>query len=40
VGRVGYGAGLAACASTVAFVVAQILQILGVLSFPMDEVLI
>jgi hypothetical protein len=37
---VGYWSGLAAFASTVGYVVAQILQIAGVLRFPFDEVLI
>lgn len=37
---VGYRAGLAAFASTVAFVVVQTLQLAGVLGFPLDEILI
>jgi len=37
---VGYWSGLAAFTSAVAFVVVQILQIVGVLRFPADEVLI
>ncbi len=36
----GYWAGLAAFASTVAYVVVQILQVAGVLQFPADEILI
>lgn len=40
VSEVGYWAGLAAFASTVAYVVVQILQVVGVLSFPVDEILI
>lgn len=39
-GEVGYRAGLAACAATVAYDVVQILQILGALRFPLDEILI
>lgn len=39
-GRIGWWTGVAACAATVAYVVAQILQLLGVLSFPFDEILI
>src|SRR5512135_2678796 len=40
VGRVGYRAGLAAFAATVAYVVVQVLQVVGVLHFPADDVLI
>jgi len=40
VSEVGYWSGLAAFASAVAFVVVQILQILGILSSPLDEILI
>lgn len=40
VAEVGYWSGLAAFAATVAYVVVQILQILGVLAFPLDEILI
>lgn len=40
VGKVGYLAGLAAFASVVAFDVVQILQIVGTLRFPLDEILI
>jgi uncharacterized protein (TIGR03382 family) len=40
IGRVGYWSGLAAFTSTVAYVVAQLLQLAGVLRFPSDEILI
>ena len=40
VNRVGYWSGLAAFASTVAFVVVQLLQLVGMLRFPLDEILI
>jgi uncharacterized protein (TIGR03382 family) len=40
INEVGYWAGLAAFASAVAYDVAQILQMLGVLRFPLDEILI
>jgi hypothetical protein len=40
VSRVGYWSGLAACASTVAYVVVQLLQVAKVLHFPLDEILI
>src|SRR5262245_128787 len=40
ISNVGYWSGLAAFTSAVAFVVVQILQIVGVLRFPADEVLI
>ena len=40
VGEVGYWAGLAACASAVAYDVVQILQVVGMLHFPLDEILI
>jgi hypothetical protein len=40
IGEVGYWAGLAAFASVVAYDVVQILQIVGVLRFPLDEMLI
>jgi hypothetical protein len=40
VGRIGFRAGLAACAATVAYDVVQILQMLGVLRFPADDILI
>jgi hypothetical protein len=39
-GRVGFWAGLAAFAATVAYDVVQILQVVGVLHFPLDEILI
>jgi hypothetical protein len=39
-GRFGFGCGLTAGAATIAFAVAQFLQLLGVLTFPLDEVLI
>lgn len=38
--RIGYWAGLAAVAATVAYDVVQILQVVGVLVFPVDEILI
>ena len=40
IGNVGYWSGLAAFASTVAYDVAQILQVAGLLRFPADEILI
>ena len=40
VGQVGYWAGIAAVVSVVAFDVVQILQVAGVLRFPLDEILI
>lgn len=40
VGQIGFWAGLAAFAAAVAYVIAQILQIAGVLRFPADEILI
>jgi hypothetical protein len=40
ISQVGYWAGLAAFASAVAYDVVQILQIVGVLRFPLDEILI
>jgi hypothetical protein len=40
IGKVGYWAGLAAFASVVAYDVVQTLQIVGVLRFPLDEILI
>jgi hypothetical protein len=40
IGHVGYWAGLAAFASAVAYDLVQILQIVGVLRFPLDEILI
>ena len=40
VGRIGFWAGLAACTATVAYDVAQILQVFGILRFPVDEILI
>ncbi len=40
VGEVGYRAGAAAAISTIAFDVVQILQVVGVLRFPIDEILI
>ena len=39
-GRIGFRAGLAACAATIAYDVAQVLQVLGVLHYPLDEILI
>jgi hypothetical protein len=38
--EVGFWSGLIAFISTVAFTIAQILQLLGVLSYPLDEILI
>lgn len=40
VGRIGFWAGLAAFSATVAYVVVQLLQVVGVLHFPLDEILI
>jgi hypothetical protein len=40
IGEVGYWSGLAAFAATVAYVVVQLLQVAGLLRFPLDEVLI
>ncbi len=40
ISEVGYWSGLIAFASTVAYVVVQILQIAGILHFPLDEILI
>lgn len=40
IGEVGYWSGLAAFAATVAYVVVQLLQVAGVIRFPLDEVLI
>jgi hypothetical protein len=40
IGDVGYRSGLAAFAATVAYVVVQLLQVAGLLRFPLDEVLI
>lgn len=40
IGQVGYWCGLAAFSATVAFVVVQLLQLVGVLRFPLDEILI
>ena len=40
IGEVGYWSGLAAFASIVAYDVVQILQLVGVLRFPLDEILI
>lgn len=40
VNRIGYWSGLSACTSTIAYVVAQLLQVTGVLRFPLDEILI
>ena len=39
-GRIGFRAGLAAFTATVAYDVVQILQVVGVLHFPVDEILI
>jgi len=40
ISKIGYGSGLVAFASTVAYVVAQILQVADLLRFPADETLI
>jgi len=40
VGRIGFWAGVAAFSATVGYDVVQILQVVGVLHFPLDEVLI
>ena len=40
ISRVGYWSGLAAFASAAAYLVVQILQVGGVLRFPLDEILI
>lgn len=40
VARVGFGCGLAAVASTLAYDVVQLLQVGGLLRFPLDEILI
>lgn len=40
ISEVGYWSGLAAFGATLAYVVVQILQIVGVLRFPLDEILI
>jgi hypothetical protein len=40
VGRIGFRAGLAAATATVAYDVVQILQVVGILHFPLDEILI
>jgi heme/copper-type cytochrome/quinol oxidase subunit 4 len=40
IGQAGYWSGMAAFASTVAYSLVQILQVAGVLQFPLDEVLI
>jgi uncharacterized protein (TIGR03382 family) len=40
IGRVGYWSGLAACASALAYDAVQMLQVAGVLRFPLDEILI
>jgi len=40
VSAVGYWAGLAACASTVAYGVVQVLQVAGILRFPVGEIVI
>ena len=40
INEVGYWSGLAACTSTLGYDIAQILQVVGVLRFPLDEILI
>ena len=39
-GRIGFRAGLAAFTATVAYDLVQALQVLGILHFPLDEILI
>jgi hypothetical protein len=39
-GRIGFRAGIAAFSATIAYVVVQVLQVVGVLHFPLDEILI
>lgn len=39
-GRIGFVAGMAACAATLSYDVVQVLQVVGVLAFPLDEILI
>ena len=38
--RIGWWAGISAATATIAYVVVQVLQVLGVLHFPFDEILI
>lgn len=40
VGRIGFWAGLAAFTATIAYDIVQILQVVGLLHFPLDEILI
>ena len=40
IGSIGYWSGLVAFAATVAYVVVQLLQVVGLLRFPLDEILI
>lgn len=40
INKVGFWAGILAFVSTVSFVIVQVLQVLGVLHFPLDEILI
>ena len=40
VGRIGFWAGLAAFTATIAYDIVQILQVMGLLHFPFDEILI
>jgi len=40
VGRIGFRAGVAASGAMLAYVIVQILQMVGVLHFPLDEILI
>ena len=40
IGHIGFWAGLAACGATVGYDVVQVLQVVGVLRFPLDEILI
>ncbi len=40
VGRIGFWAGVSAFSATVAYLVVQVLQVVGILHFPFDEILI
>lgn len=40
IGRVGFWSGIAACAAALAYDIVQVLQIAGLLRFPLDEILI
>jgi hypothetical protein len=39
-GRIGFRAGVAACTATLAYDIVQILQVVGILHFPVDDILI